>query len=213
MFICNSILFIAKLILYIFNGKPEVYGLENLPEDRNVILASTHRSNWDPFIIANIIKPRLLAFMAKESLFDIPVFGKAMIEAGMIPVNREKPGRQAIKSAISVLEEGERDFGIFPSGTRHSTEIKGGTAFIQRMSKKDIIPIAIQPPVGWKAFFGRKKTKIYFGEPIPFEPDVKYNKAKLAEVDQKIVEAFVSLDAKLDPEYVYDPAIHGKIKQ
>lgn len=90
MFIYNSILFIAKLILYIFNGKPEVYGLENLPEDRNVILASTHRSNWDPFIIANIIKPRLLAFMAKESLFDIPVFGKAMIEAGMIPVNREK---------------------------------------------------------------------------------------------------------------------------
>lgn len=212
MFIYNTILIVAKIIFLVFNGRPEVYGLENLPEDRNVILAATHRSNWDPFLIANIIKPRSLSFMAKESLFDIPIFGTAMKKADMIPVDRENPGRQAIKSAIQVLEEGERDFGIFPSGTRHSTELKGGTAFIQRMSKKDIIPIVIQPPVGNKEFFGRKKAKIYFGEPIPFEVDVKYNKAKLAEVDQKLADAFDALDNELDPSYVYDPAVHSKNK-
>ena len=198
MFLYHLSLFVAKIILFILHGNPEVYGIENLPKDRNVILASTHRSNWDPFIIGNVIKPRLLSFMAKESLFELPLFGLMMRESGMIPVNREKPGRQSIKSAIEVLNEGQKDFAIFPTGTRHSTELKGGTAFIQRMSKKDIIL--------------RKKAKIYFGEPIKFDDSINYNKEKLAEVDQAIADAFADLDNRLNPEFKYDPAIHGKNK-
>lgn len=212
MFLYHLSLFVAKIILFILHGNPEVYGIENLPKDRNVILASTHRSNWDPFIIGNVIKPRLLSFMAKESLFELPLFGLMMRESGMIPVNREKPGRQSIKSAIEVLNEGQKDFAIFPTGTRHSTELKGGTAFIQRMSKKDIIPIAIQPPFGWKDILLRKKAKIYFGEPIKFDDSINYNKEKLAEVDQAIADAFADLDNRLNPEFKYDPAIHGKNK-
>ncbi len=210
MFFYHLVLAVSKILLYLINGKPEIYGLENLPEDDNVILASTHRSNWDPFIIANAIKPRQLRFMAKESLFNLPLFGNMMRSAGMIPVNRENPGRKAIKSAINVLAEGENDFAIFPSGTRHSTELKSGTAFIQRMSKKDIIPIAIQPPLGWKETLTRKKAKVYFGKPIPYLESVKYDKEKLAEVDQQIADAFDALDHQLDPSFEYDPRVHQK---
>ncbi|MBG9982061.1 1-acyl-sn-glycerol-3-phosphate acyltransferase [Aerococcaceae bacterium DSM 111020] len=210
MFFYHLALAVSKFILYLLNGKPEIYGLENLPENDNVILASTHRSNWDPFIIANTIKPRHLRFMAKESLFQIPLFGYMMRSAGMIPVNRENPGRKAIKSAITVLSEGNDDFAIFPTGTRHSTELKSGTAFIQRMSKKDIIPIAIQPPLGWRETLGRKKAKVYFGKPIPYLESVKYDKAKLAEVDQALAEAFDDLDQQLDPTFEYDPSVHQK---
>lgn len=210
MFFYRLVIGIATFILYLFNGKPYVEGLENVPDNRNVILAGTHRSNWDPFVVAMTIKPKKVIYMAKESLFEIPVFGWMMRQANMIPVNRDNPCRKSIKAAVEVLNEGEFNFGIFPSGTRHSTEIKGGTAFIQRMSKKDIVPITIQPAIGFKEFFGRKKMKIAFGEPIKYQVDEKYDKKKITEVDQEIAHAFDKLDQQLDPSYTYEPAVYQK---
>ena len=42
----------------------ECKGLENISEDTKFIVASNHISNWDPFILAGILRKKPLAFMA-----------------------------------------------------------------------------------------------------------------------------------------------------
>lgn len=196
---------LIKIIFHIFNGKPKVQGLENIPQDQAVIFAATHRSYTDPFFLADVLYPRTVAFMAKDTLFRHKIIGSLLKRGHVFPVNREKPAASSIKHAVNLLKGGEMSLGIFPSGTRHSTEIKGGTAFIQKMAKVSIIPVAIQPPIGFWQFFLRKKAKINFGAPIEFDPNQKYDKDKLAEIDQLIGKAFNQLDKELDPNYLYTP--------
>lgn len=194
-----------KFIFHLFNGKPQVHGLENIPENEPVIIASTHRSMTDPFLIADVIYPKVVSFMAKDSLFKQKWLAFILTKGNVFPVNREKPSTTTIKHAVNVLNKEKMNLGIFPSGSRHSAEIKGGTAFIQKLSKATIVPVAIQPPIGFWQFITRKRAKIAFGQPIPFYASQKYDKEKLAQIDQQIAEQFEQLDKQLDPTYVYIP--------
>ncbi|MBR7927001.1 1-acyl-sn-glycerol-3-phosphate acyltransferase [Aerococcaceae bacterium zg-ZUI334] len=195
---------LIKIIFRLFNGRPIVTGLENIPSNQPVIIAGTHRSQTDPFFIAEIVYPREVAFMAKSSLFKHKFLAKLLTAGKVFPVNRDKPSATSIKHAVKVLQDGTT-LGIFPSGSRHTTEIKGGTAFIQKLSQAPIVPVAIQPPIGFWQFITRKKAKITFGTPIMYNPDIKYDKTVLAEIDQQIATQFEQLDAQIDPSYQYIP--------
>ncbi|MGX7108235.1 lysophospholipid acyltransferase family protein [Facklamia miroungae] len=199
---------ILRFLFRIFNGKPHVIGKENIPnpDQSTFILAATHRSFWDPLYLAIELYPVPISFMSKESLFRNSLFAKILRKVYVFPVNREKPSPKAIKFAVKQLTQENLNLGIFPSGSRYSTEIKGGTAFIQRLSKKDIIPIAIQPPLDLKSFFKRQKAKIAFGPAIKYDSNLDYNKEQLGKIDQKIANAFDALDQQLDQNYSYVPA-------
>ena len=201
---------ILKGIFWLIHGSAQVEGLEHVPSDRPVIIAATHRSLFDPFYIAYALYPAQIHFMGKDSLFKNPILAFLLKKAGMFPVNREKPGTAAIRMAIQVLNEDQDHLGIFPSGSRYTTKIKGGTAFIQRRSKADIIPVAIQPPLTFDQFFKRKKAKLAFGPAIPYQDDIKYTKEVLAQVDEQIRQAFDNLDQQLDPTYQYNPSVKAK---
>ncbi|WP_124057487.1 lysophospholipid acyltransferase family protein [Vaginisenegalia massiliensis] len=192
---------IVKAIVYLFNGKPQVKGVDNLPRQGEFILAATHRSLLDPIYLAMVLSPREIAFMAKDSLFEIPLLGTALKQAHVFPVNRDKPAPSSIKQAVKVMKEDHRILGIFPSGSRYSSEIKGGTAFIQKLSQQTIVPVAIQPPRNAFEFLMRKKGRLAFGRPIPYIPTATYDKSKLTTIDQAIAQAFSDLDHQLDPEF------------
>ena len=55
--------------------------------------------------------------MAKQELFDIPVFGPAIRQLHAFPVKRGAADRGAIKAALLLLQEG-KCLGLFPEGTR-----------------------------------------------------------------------------------------------
>ena len=199
----------VRAVLYLFNGKPHYEGLENIPKDKVVIFAATHRSMLDPLYLAFAIYPlgKKVAFMGKDTLFDNKVMAYILPKLNVFPVNREKTSPRTIKYAVIVMNEEGLSLGIFPSGTRYSTEIKGGTAFIQRLSKNDIVPVAIQPTLSKGDFFKRKTIKVAFGEPIAYDDTVTYNKEKMAEVDQSIAVRFDELDQRLTPNYQYIPPV------
>lgn len=197
--------YMIKFIFHVFNGKPKVIGLENIPQDEPVIIASTHRSMTDPFLLADVVFPKVVSFMAKDSLFKQKWLAYILTKGNVFPVNRDKPSTTTIKHAVNVLTKEDKNLGIFPSGSRHTTEIKSGTAFIQKLSKATIVPVAVQPPIGFWQFITRKRAKIAFGQPIPFDASQKYDKDMLAKVDAQIAEQFALLDKQLDPEYVYVP--------
>ncbi|MDO4432371.1 MAG: lysophospholipid acyltransferase family protein [Aerococcaceae bacterium] len=195
---------IVRVLFRIFNGKMHIEGLENVPTDRPVIIAGTHRSNLDPFLVALAIEPRYVSFMAKDSLFKFKPLAYLLSKAYVFPVNRDKPSASAIKHAVNEMKAG-RNLGIFPSGTRYSTEIKGGTAFIQKLSQQAIVPVAIQPSIGFWQFITRKPQKLAFGKPIEFDPKRTYNKETLAIIDAQLAQQFDALDEQLDSDYRYIP--------
>lgn len=203
----NFAVWVFKLVFRLLNGKPEVIGLENLPQDEPFILAGTHRSLMDPFMVVDAVYPHVIAFMAKDSLFKFKPLGYILRKGHVFPVNRDNPSPATIKHAVAVMNKQGHNLGIFPTGTRYSTQVKGGTALIQSLSKRPIVPFVIQSPIGFKQLISRKKIRIAIGQPIAYEKGVKYNKEKINQVDQQLALAFTALDAQLDPTYTYIPPI------
>ena len=201
----SFLLTIVKYILRLINGRPMIIGTENIPED-TAIIASTHRHWLDPIILAIAIPNKEIAFMAKDTLFKNSIIRVALNSVNVFPVNRDKPSSKSLRHAMTVMKEEEnKHLGIFPTGSRYSTEVKGGTAFIQKLSKKDIIPVAIQPPLTWKELLSRQQIKVAIGTPIKYENNASKDKSSMKNIDQKIAKAFDDLDHQLDPEYVYIP--------
>ncbi|MBD2869634.1 lysophospholipid acyltransferase family protein [Paenibacillus arenilitoris] len=147
--------------IYTLLFRLEAIGTENIPANGPVILASNHLSNFDPPTVGVKVE-RKVHFMAKEELFNIPVFGSLIRAFGAFPVKRGGVSKDAIKSAIALLKEG-RMMGIFPEGSRNnqSGAAKKGAAMIAVRSGAAVVPVAI---VGrYKPF---SKIKVCYGEPI-----------------------------------------------
>lgn len=54
---------------------------------------------------------------------------------GAFPVDRENPGTKPLKHAVKMLKESDKSMIMFPSGSRHSAEMKGGVAVIAKNGK------------------------------------------------------------------------------
>jgi 1-acyl-sn-glycerol-3-phosphate acyltransferase len=122
-------------------------GIERIDRTRRYILIANHHSYFDiPCIFAAIPQP--IRFMAKKSLFSIPIFGWAIGRAGFIPIDR-KNRRTAVKSFDLAVERIRRGntIVIFPEEGR-SREVamrpfQRGAFLLAIRSELPILPIAI----------------------------------------------------------------------
>ncbi|HIZ70932.1 MAG TPA: 1-acyl-sn-glycerol-3-phosphate acyltransferase [Candidatus Atopostipes pullistercoris] len=161
--------FIFKLVRFltlILNGRTKVVGKENLPTDEKFVLVAPHRTYLDPVYIAVTSYPFRFSFMAKQELFKIPVLNWIIRHLNAFPVDREKPGVSAIKTPVNYLKNDELNVMIFPSGSRHSTELKGGAITIARLGKSKIVPAVYSGPLTMKDLLLRKQATVKFGEPF-----------------------------------------------
>lgn len=154
----------------------EVVGRENIPEDTErsklpgFMLCSNHIANLDPVVIVAAIRIKI-NWMAKESLFKIPVLAPLIRALGAYPVNRASGDVGAIKRTISQLKEC-KSVGIFPQGHRkpgvdpRTTEVRYGAGMIAYRSGCDVLPIAIETKSRKLKLFS--KTVIIVGKRIPF---------------------------------------------
>ncbi|SDC63170.1 lysophospholipid acyltransferase family protein [Actinokineospora iranica] len=100
-------------------GKRTYRGAEKLPATGPVLLVMNHVSHLDPpndavFVHRNKRVPR---FMAKDSLFRVPVFGKILAGSGGIPVYRgSSEARHSLSAAHEALRTGKAVV-IYPEGT------------------------------------------------------------------------------------------------
>jgi 1-acyl-sn-glycerol-3-phosphate acyltransferase len=95
-------------------------GLEKLPKKGAYILVSNHVTNMDALAVAYFVYVQLKRaphFLAKESLFRIPVIGSILRAAGQIPVYRSGFRNDTpLKAAHAYLDAGH-SIAIFPEGT------------------------------------------------------------------------------------------------
>jgi len=81
-----------------------------------LLIASNHQSFYDPVLIGMAL-PRQVCYLARKSLFDVPVFGAAIRAVGARPVRRGAVDAEAVRTVIRLLRAGEALL-MFPEGTR-----------------------------------------------------------------------------------------------
>jgi 1-acyl-sn-glycerol-3-phosphate acyltransferase len=142
-----------------------VEGVEHIPAEGPVIIASNHRSLADPPLIGAGI-PRVVHFLAKKELFEFKPFGWLITRLNAHPLNRAA-GIGALKDAQEILEQGGVVI-LFPEGRRSKTEElqkpKHGVGMIAVRAKVPVVPAYIHN----SGFLSRfKRISVTFGPPIP----------------------------------------------
>jgi len=125
----------------------QVEGTEVIDRKQRYILIANHSSYFDiPCIFVAIPQP--IRFMAKISLFKIPIFGWAIGRAGFIPIDR-KNRRTAVKSfekAVDRIRKGNTVV-VFPeegrSRERAMRPFQRGGFLLALRSGLPILPVAI----------------------------------------------------------------------
>lgn len=194
---------IVRFVLFVLNGNSRFQNKEALPTDENYILVAPHRTWWDPLYMAVGARPKKFSFMAKEELFKNPVLRFILKHANAFPVDRQNPGPSAIKTPVRILKNTDLSLIMFPSGSRHESDLKGGMALIAKMAKVRIVPCVYQGPLSFKDLMKRKRVTMRFGEPIDISDIKKMDKAGLAEVERRTQAAFDQLDKEVDPSFKY----------
>lgn len=169
----SFIMSFLKVLLRILNGKTKVIGKDKLPKDERYVLVAPHRSFLDPVYIAMTAYPHRFSFMAKKELFKVPVLGWLIKKLNAFPVDRKKPGVSSIKTPVNHLKNNELNVLIFPTGSRYSTELKGGAVTIARLGKSKIVPAIYSGPLTLKDLLLRKQTIVSFGEPFEVKRKIK----------------------------------------
>jgi 1-acyl-sn-glycerol-3-phosphate acyltransferase len=121
--------------------------METVDRTQRYVLVANHYSYFDiPVIIAAV--PQQIRFMAKVSLFKIPIFGWALARAGFIPIDR-KNRRTAVKSfdlAAKRIRKGNTIV-VFPEeGRTRSREMRRfqrGGFLLALKGELPILPLAI----------------------------------------------------------------------
>lgn len=197
-------------LIWTINGRIKYMHRDRLPVNDNYILVGPHRSWWDPVWYAVAAYPKHFIFMAKIELFKFPPLAWLIRTAGAFPVDRENVGPSVIKVPVRELKSGDRSLIMFPSGSRHSAELKSGTILIAKMSGKPIVPAVYQGPVKFSQLFKRNNTTINFGEPIVVDRKDKLDKENITKYTQMIQDAFDRLDQEINPDFVYIDPKHEK---
>ena len=159
-------------------------GGENLPKSGPVIAISNHLSYADPLIFAHFLfsNGRAVRFLAKASLFKVPLLGFILRSAGQVPVDRETKGSEAMPHALAFLKAGHC-VGIYPEGTLTRDKdlwpmkAKTGLARLAIMSKAPVIPCAqwgaadiLQPYAKIPRIFKRTSVTVVAGPALDFSP-------------------------------------------
>ena len=166
---------VLKLVLPLFY-KIEYVGRENIPTDRNFIVAGNHISYFDPVLAGEVVN-QPLAYMGKIELFEKPLMAAICDGLGCFAVNREKLEVSTIKTALNIFKTDRWRLGIFPQGgirrNRKIEKINKGFAAIAKQMKTDILPHGITgcEEYNWNPF-RRKQIKAILGEPISYNQEL-----------------------------------------
>jgi 1-acyl-sn-glycerol-3-phosphate acyltransferase len=148
----NPVHIVARIwgqsILLISRVPVRVIGLSNIQPDKPYIYMANHQSNFDIPVLLGYL-PVQFRWLAKAELFRIPVFGRAMLGAGYVKIDRfnQKSAFESISTAARRLRDGASVM-IFPEGTRSRDgsiqKFKKGGFVMAIQSGVPIIPVILR---------------------------------------------------------------------
>ncbi len=151
-----------------------VTGLENLPSEGPVVLASNHVTGFDVFALQfGLTRP--LFYMAKAELFRLMVLDVTVRWLGGFPVYRGSGDAWALQHAQRLLENGQVVV-MFPEGTRNKgrglRRGKTGAARLALSVGCPIVPVAVDGTQRMFMRFPRRTVaRISVGTPLWAQAD------------------------------------------
>jgi 1-acyl-sn-glycerol-3-phosphate acyltransferase len=234
--ITRVIVFIVRPLLMVFT-KRDWQGAEKLPRDTGYVLAPTHNSHLDPFLISHFmvdhgITPR---FLAKDTLMTKGVVGWIMRSAEQIPVRRRSADA---KNALAPAEDAVRTgkvVTIYPEGTLTrdpaAWPMSGYTGAV-RVALATGVPLI--PMMQWGAqeilwpytalpkLLPRKTIHIRIGDPVDLSDleGQELNEKLLHAATDRLMDTLTAMQAEVRGELPATPRIdvhtvrkHGKKKE
>ncbi|MDJ0903240.1 MAG: 1-acyl-sn-glycerol-3-phosphate acyltransferase [Xenococcus sp. MO_188.B8] len=167
----------SYFVIPTFFGKIQITGQENIPQSDPVIVAPTHRSRWDSFIVpyavGRLVSGRDLRFMVSANEVK-GLQGWFIRRMGCFPVDTHRPKASSLLHSLELLQDDDMvvifpEGGIFRDDKIH--KLKRGVAFIaiqfqleQPHKKVKVLPITIkysQPYPNWQT-----KVSVNIGVPL-----------------------------------------------
>jgi 1-acyl-sn-glycerol-3-phosphate acyltransferase len=158
-------------------GTPvRITGRERIPLGGPVVYASNHSSMFDIWALASAL-PGSIRFVAKQELTRIPVFGRAMLAAGHVAIDRGSRARamEAYARAARVIHELGVSTVVFPEGTRSRTgellPFKNAPFGLAIAAHVPLVPVYVHdtfrilPKGAWR--LRPTPIRVFVGEPIP----------------------------------------------
>ncbi len=184
-----------QIILPFYFGKITVTGRENLPQNTPIILAPTHRSRWDAFMIAyaagrDITGKEMRFMVSHDEITGLQGFFVRWF--GGFPVDTKKPNISSLRHVIDLLKQKET-LVIFPEGNIFREEIQPLKQGLARMALQTesmqpglnikIVPISLK----YAQPFPQKgcDVKINIGQPLNV---ADYDINKIKQSSQKLTD-------------------------
>lgn len=213
-------------------AKYEITDREKFPRSGAFVFAPNHFSEIDPVVMGIVAwklgrQPR---FMAKGSLFKIPVIGYLLTKSGQIPVQRggSVRGSEPVRAAERLVENGQMVV-VYPEGslTRDPDlwPMRGKTGAVRVALEQNIpvIPAAhwgtqeLMPRYSKKiSMFPRKHIKVKIGDPVDLDRFRGRNldAATLNEATAAVMDAITvlleDLRGEKAPKTRWNPAEHDQ---
>ncbi|HWD41067.1 MAG TPA: lysophospholipid acyltransferase family protein [Fimbriimonas sp.] len=152
-------------IVFPLRGGAKARGLDRVPVEGGMILASIHMSWLDPPALAATLKKRRLRAFAKEELWKNKLFGRIIEGIGAFPVKRGEGDLESIRKCISILQGGEAVI-VFPEGTRNDgvtmNPLQSGVAMLAKKANVPVVPAGI---CGTQKE-GKGRVTVVYGDPF-----------------------------------------------
>ena len=168
-----SLLRISAQLVGVTFYRLRVEGREHWPTNTGGLVCSNHQSFFDPPLIGMTCS-RQMSYLARDTLFKVPILKQVMTFLDVIPIDREGSGLSGLKETLKRLRAGELVL-IFPEGTRSRTSellpFKKGGFIMAIKAQAPIVPVAIsggRDAMRKGSWFVRPvMCRIRIGEPIP----------------------------------------------
>ena len=204
-----------------------------IPAQGGCVVASNHVSHIDPFTFAHFLygHGRIVRFLAKAEVLQLPVVGRLIRATGQIPVYRmTTDASKAFTAAVKAVEEGKCVV-VYPEGTiTREPDLwpmtgKTGAARIALTAGVPVIPVAqwgpqdiLAPYAKRPRLFPRKTITVKAGDPVDLD-DLRGHKLTpevLRAATDRIMDAITreleDIRGAKAPEVRFDPKARG-IKQ
>jgi 1-acyl-sn-glycerol-3-phosphate acyltransferase len=181
-------------------------GNEVLDAAHGGLVLANHQSFLDPMLIGLPLH-RPISYVARDSLFKVPVIGWILRQTYVMPINRGAASTVTLRETIRRMEHGFL-VGMFPEGTRTETGIVGpfkpGFVALVRRAKLPVYPVGIAgafQALGRNSWFLKPaRVRVVFGQPILPEEIAQFagrdqDQALIEFVRSRIVECYEQAEA------------------